>query len=125
MADRRKYLRQHGQQDTCKNRDQSNARSVPSLDPLNSDQENPQPDMTTSELTPKYFFQSSPSFPTSRPPHRRHGQVTKPLGPQRYYSSHYPFLKRRRIIPPYRTGHRHHSLEWLTHLNTVYCLTRQ
>ena len=80
MADGRKYLRQHGQHDTYKNRDQSNARSVPSLGPLNSDQENPQPDMSTSELNPKYFFESSPSFPTSIPPHRDTIKLQSPWG---------------------------------------------
>ena len=37
-----------------------------------------------------------------------------------------PFLKRQNIRPPsYRTSHRHHSLEWLTHLGMVVRMTRQ
>lgn len=40
-----------------------------------------------------------------------------------------PFPKRWSTKPPpppsYRTFHRHYSLEWLTHLDAVYCTTRQ
>ena len=41
--------------------------------------------------------------------------------------NHRPFPKRWRIIkiPSYRTAHRHHSLEWLIHLDAVYRVTRQ
>ena len=37
----------------------------------------------------------------------------------------YPFWKHRRIIPSYRTVHRHQSLEWLVHLDKVTSLTRR
>lgn len=37
-----------------------------------------------------------------------------------------PFLKRQSIKQPsYRTSHRHHSLEWLIHLDVVYRMMRQ
>ena len=37
----------------------------------------------------------------------------------------YPFRIHRRIIPSYRTVHRHQSLEWLAHLDKVTSLTRR
>ena len=53
---------------------------------------------------------------------------SKPLTSPRYNNicGRPPFLKRQNIRPPsYRTSHRHHSLEWLTHLGMVVRMTRQ
>ena len=64
------------------------------------------------------------SFVITKPPSHDHSHF-QPLRHQKQYSDRYPFRKRRCIIPSYRTVHRHHSLEWLAHLDTVASLTKR
>ena len=123
LSDGCKHFKQRGKQGICRNYDRSYAKTVLSLDALNPDQVNPRSDRSISESNLKHL--PFPHLPAPRPPSLRHGQVTNPLGFRRHHCSRYPFLKRCRVIPSYRTAHRHHSLEWLAHLHTVACLTSQ
>ena len=123
LSDGCKHFKQRGKQGICRNCDRSYAKTVLSLDALNPDQVNPRSDRSISESNLKH--PPFPHLPAPRPPSLRHGQVTNPLGFRRHHCSRYPFLKRCRVIPSYRTAHRHHSLEWLAHLHTVACLTSQ
>ena len=114
--------------DAYENRDQYNATSVPSPDLPHLEMMNPQPDRLITEPNTKYTFESFPAFKHPRPSqpsmsqNRTRGQTIKSLENS---SSRGSFLKCRYIIPSYRTAHRHRSLEWLVHLNTVSCMTRR